>query len=91
LIGAVGPFRFGILALDTYIQPMPKKPLDLPMKVAKAFVKDMKLYFAEPNAIKRDEIAGRQMHELRKYQGPRERPIRIPDIKEMFEEMRDHP
>jgi hypothetical protein len=30
---------------------MPQKPLDLPMKVAKAFVKDMKLFFAEPNAI----------------------------------------
>ena len=35
---------------------MPQKPLDLPMKVAKAVVKDMKLYFAESNAIKRDEI-----------------------------------
>jgi hypothetical protein len=31
------------------------------MKVAKAFVKDMKAYFAEPNTIKRDEIAGRQL------------------------------
>ena len=33
------------------------KPLDLPMQVAKAFVKDMRAYFAKPNAIKRDEIA----------------------------------
>jgi hypothetical protein len=37
---------------------MPPTPLDVPMQVAKAFVKDMKAYFAEPNAIKRDEIAG---------------------------------
>jgi hypothetical protein len=68
---------------------MPQKPLDLPMQVAKAFAKDMKLYFAEPNAIKRDEIAGRQMHALREYQGPREKPVCIPDIKQMFEEMKD--
>jgi hypothetical protein len=28
------------------------------------------------------------MDALRKYQGPREKPVRIPDIKEMFEEMK---
>jgi hypothetical protein len=44
---------------------MPIKPLDLPMEVAKAFVKNMRAYHAKPNAIKRDEIAGRQMHALR--------------------------
>ena len=53
-------------------------------------LRDMRAYFAEPNAIKRDEIAGRQMHALRKFQGPREEPVRIPDIKEMFEMMKDH-
>ena len=36
----------------------PCKPLDLPMKVAKAFVKDMRACFNEPDAIERDEIAG---------------------------------
>jgi hypothetical protein len=60
------------------------------MKVAKAFIKDMRAFLAEPNAIKRDEIAGRQMHELRKYQRPHEKPVPIPDIKQMFEEMRDY-
>jgi hypothetical protein len=40
---------------------MLSKPLDLPMQVAKAFLKDMPAYFAGPNAIKRDEIARRQM------------------------------
>jgi hypothetical protein len=55
---------------------MPLKPLDLPMEVAKAFVKDMRAYFAEPNAIKRDEIAARQLHALRGYQGPREKASR---------------
>ena len=46
---------------NDYLRAMPQKPLDLPMKVAKAFVKDMRAYFAEPNTIKRDEIAGRQL------------------------------
>jgi hypothetical protein len=46
------------------------------MKVAKALVKDIKLYFAEPNAIKRDEIAGRQLQALKEYQSPREKPVR---------------
>jgi hypothetical protein len=66
------------------------KPFDLPMNVAKAFVKDMRAYFAEPNAIKRDEIASRQLHALRGYQGLREQKLRIHDVKEMFEQMKDH-
>ena len=51
---------------------MPRKPLDLPPEVAKAFVADMKAFFAEPNAVKRDEIAGRQLRTSREYQGPRD-------------------
>jgi hypothetical protein len=43
---------------------------------------------AESNAIKRDEIAGRQMGAVRKYSV--RKPVRIPDIKEVFEAMRDH-
>jgi hypothetical protein len=69
--------------------PMPRKPLDLPMRIAKAFIKDMRAFHAEPNEIKRDEIAGRQMDALRQFQGPREKPVRIPHIKEMFEQMKD--
>ena len=46
---------------------MTTKPLDLPLKVAKAFIKDMNAYFAEENAIKRDEIAARQLHALRQH------------------------
>jgi hypothetical protein len=38
------------------------------MQVAKQFVKDMRAYFAEKNAIKRDEIAGRQLDVLRQHQ-----------------------
>ena len=46
---------------------MPHKPLELPPEVAEAFVADMRAFFAEPNPIKRDEIAIRQMSVLRQY------------------------
>ena len=35
--------------LRRYLPSMPSKPLDLPMDVAKNFVRDMRAYFAEPN------------------------------------------
>jgi hypothetical protein len=38
---------------------MSRKPLELPPAVARSFVKDMRAFFAEKNAIKRDEIAAR--------------------------------
>jgi hypothetical protein len=68
---------------------MPRKPIELPPAVARRFVEDMRAYFAEPNPNKRDEIAIRQMSALREYQGPREKPLRVPDIMEMFRQMRD--
>ena len=68
---------------------MPRKPIELPPEVAETFVADMRAFFAEPNLIKRDEIAARQMSVLRQYQGPREKPVRIPDIMEMFRQMMD--
>jgi hypothetical protein len=68
---------------------MPRKPIDLLPAVARRFVKDMLAYFAEPNSIKRDEIAARQLHALRQYQGPREKKLRLVDVIEMFRQMRD--
>jgi hypothetical protein len=49
--------------------------LDLPPAVARAFVADMKAFHAERNAIKRDEIAARQMAALSQYQAPREKAV----------------
>jgi hypothetical protein len=69
---------------------MSKKPLDLPMQVANAFVKNMRAFHAEPNAIKRDEIAARQLHALREYNPPRAKKLRVTDVIEMFQEMKDH-
>jgi hypothetical protein len=41
----------------------------------------------EENAIKRDEIAARQLHALKQhYTGN----LRLSDVREMFEQMRDH-
>ena len=39
------------------------------MQVARAFIRDMRAFHAEPNAIKRDEIASRQLHALREFVG----------------------
>jgi hypothetical protein len=39
---------------------MPRKPTELPPDVARRFLEDMRAYFAEPNIVKRDEIADRQ-------------------------------
>jgi hypothetical protein len=63
------------------------KAIELPPEVARRFLEDMRAFYAEKNPIKRDEIAGRQMSALMEYQGPREKPVRIPDIMEMFREM----
>ena len=53
---------------------------------------DMRAFYVEPNAIKQDEIAARQLHALvsRAYQRSHERKLRLSDVKEMFAQMRDH-
>jgi hypothetical protein len=67
---------------------MSSKPLDLPMEVAKAFIKDMRAFHAE--SIRRDEIAARQLHALRSYQNPLHRKLRLSDIARMFVQMKEH-
>jgi hypothetical protein len=65
-----------------------RKPLDLPPDIAKAFVKDMKAYFAEEDGLKRDVIAVRQLNTLKEHQSPRDKPLRLSDVKAMFLEMK---
>ena len=67
---------------------MPQKPLDLPMQVAKAFIKDMRAYFAEPNAVRRCAIAAQQARLLAEYAPGRK--LRQQDVVELFQEMKDH-
>jgi hypothetical protein len=60
---------------------MPRKQLEVPPAVARAFVEDMKAFFAEKNAIKRDEIAARQLYALKQHYTGK---LRLFDVKEMF-------
>ena len=64
-----------------------RKPLELPPAVARAFVKDMKAFFE--NRLKAGLIAVRRMHALSEYQGPREKKLRLSDVKAVFRQMRD--
>jgi hypothetical protein len=59
---------------------MPSKPIELPPKVAKTFVKHMRAFYSERSAIKRDKIAGDAAHLLKPYLPPRDRKLRLPDI-----------
>jgi hypothetical protein len=50
----------------------------------------MRALFGAKDSIKKDEIAARQIHVLRQYQGKRERPIKLHEVREMFLQMKDH-
>jgi hypothetical protein len=60
---------------------MPSKPIEVPPAIAKAFVRDMRAFHAEKSPIKRDEIASRQIHVLRQFQGKNERQIKLHQVK----------
>lgn len=68
---------------------MPKS-IELPPQVAREFLKGMRAFFKEESSIKRDEIAARQCFALQAFQKPREKKLRLADVKEMFLQMRDH-
>jgi hypothetical protein len=40
------------------------------------------------NPIKRDAIAARQLHALTEHQGPREKALRLSDVKQVFQQMK---
>lgn len=67
---------------------MIKLNMELPPEVARRFIADMEAFYAERRAIKRDEIAARQLHALAEHQRPRDPKLRITDVKELFERMR---
>ena len=68
---------------------MPKH-IEVPPRVAQAFVRDMRAFFKAKNQLKQDEIASRQLHALIPFQRPREKKLRLVDVKRMFWEMKDH-
>jgi hypothetical protein len=69
---------------------MPTKSIELPPRVARAFVKDMRAFFKAKNQLKQDEIASRQLHALIAFHRPRDKKLRLADVKQMFRQMRDH-
>jgi hypothetical protein len=52
---------------------MPTKSLELPLKVAQAFARDMRAFFEARTQLEQDEIASRQLHALQAFQHPRSR------------------
>ena len=66
---------------------MPRKLPDIPLAVARRFMEDMRVFFAEKNTVKADGIAALQLHALRQYYPGK---LRLTDIKKMFLEMKDH-
>jgi hypothetical protein len=60
-------------------------------RVAKAFVRDMRAVFAAPNTLKQDEIAARQLQALNEFRRPRDRALRLADVREMFLQMKKSP
>ena len=66
-----------------------RPPIELPPEVARRFFEDMRAFHREQSPIKRDEIAARQLHALQGCLRPRDLKLRLSDIKELFEQMRD--
>ena len=68
------------------IRPTPGKP-NCQAAVALVFVEDVRAFFAEPDAIKRDEIAARQLHALKQHHAGK---LRLSDVHTMLLEMKDY-
>lgn len=68
---------------------MLRKSIEIPPDVAEAFLADMRIFFTK-HGHEADEIAARQCRVLREYQRPRDKKLKLTDVKQMFREMRDH-
>jgi hypothetical protein len=50
----------------------------------------MRAFFTAPDTLKQDEIAARQCWALNEHRRPRDKPLRLADVKQMFLQMLDH-
>jgi hypothetical protein len=66
----------------------PRKQFNFTPAVARSFIADMRALFAVKEGIKRDEIVARQAWLLSEHLGPREKKLRLIDVREMFVQMR---
>jgi hypothetical protein len=64
-----------------------RDPIELPPEIVRRFFEDLRAYQRENNPIKANEIAARQLHALRQYQRPREKKLRLSDVKAMFAQL----
>lgn len=65
------------------------KPLEIPPDVARVFMGWMHAYHAEKNQIRRDAIAAEVAARLQDYLPPRAKKLRLTDIRELFQRMKD--
>ena len=68
---------------------MPVNALKIPPKVALKVMADLKAYHAERNRIRRDAIAAEAIARVNPYMPKGAKPLRIPDMKQLFDAMRD--
>jgi hypothetical protein len=65
---------------------MKSKPLDVPPKVARAFVDAMRDFVVETDRTKQDAIAAGMLSILKDYDPE----LRLSDVRELFKLMREH-
>lgn len=63
-----------------------KKPLELPPDVARAFMRDLKLYRRSKDRDKQTLYVARQAEELSRHLGAK---VTIAEVREMFRRMQD--
>lgn len=61
--------------------------IDIPPAIAHQFMDSLRAYHAEPDAIRRDEIAAAARHALLEHM-PNGARLRASDVKELFERMK---
>ncbi|CAL77435.1 hypothetical protein BRADO3658 [Bradyrhizobium sp. ORS 278] len=66
---------------------MARRPLDLPPKVAREFLADLKAYRAATTGLAKDEIAARQGRALREYLRPSDGRLRLTDVRNLMDAM----
>ncbi|WP_338692033.1 hypothetical protein V5279_37975 [Bradyrhizobium sp. 26S5] len=67
--------------------PFRRKPLEIPPDVARSFAEKMRLFHAERDPLKRDEIAADTRHLLLQHM-PNGTKLRLADVLELFHLMR---
>ncbi|MGJ4893803.1 hypothetical protein ACQR10_04705 [Bradyrhizobium sp. HKCCYLRH2060] len=66
---------------------MPRRPIELPPKVAREFMADLEAYRAASPGLAKDEIAARQCRALREYLRPSDGKLKLPDVRKLMDAM----